>query len=43
MRANDGIHMTFPGYERLTGPLVERIRSYMARARDTVAASGHAL
>jgi hypothetical protein len=33
MRANDGIHMTFAGYSRLTAPLVERIGAYVDRAR----------
>ena len=39
MRANDGIHMSIPGYERISGPLVERIKSYVAHARQLVAAS----
>jgi hypothetical protein len=33
MRANDGIHMTFAGYERISAPVVERIQDYVARAR----------
>jgi hypothetical protein len=32
MRTNDGVHMTAAGYERLAGPLIERIRAYLARA-----------
>ena len=35
MRANDGIHMSIPGYERISMPLVERIKAYVARARQT--------
>ncbi|HLK25039.1 MAG TPA: DUF459 domain-containing protein [Caulobacteraceae bacterium] len=34
MRANDGIHMSIPGYERITGPLVGRIKAYVARSRE---------
>jgi hypothetical protein len=37
MRANDGIHMSIPGYERITGPLVDRIKSYVARSRELAA------
>ena len=33
MRANDGVHMTPAGYERLAGPLIDRIRADLARAR----------
>ncbi len=33
MRANDGIHMTPSGYERLAGPLIDRIRADLARAK----------
>jgi hypothetical protein len=33
MRANDGIHMTFAGYERIATPVVARINDYVARAR----------
>ena len=44
MRANDGIHMTMAGYERLAGPLIDRINSYVARAKSladpTQAAAG---
>jgi hypothetical protein len=32
MRANDGVHMTGVGYERLAGPLMQRIRAYLGRA-----------
>lgn len=32
MRANDGIHMNFIGYERLSAPVAERVRAYIARA-----------
>lgn len=34
MRANDGIHMSMNGYERLTGGLAKRIRNYVAAARQ---------
>jgi hypothetical protein len=37
MRANDGIHMSIPGYERITGPLVDRIKAYVARSRELAA------
>jgi hypothetical protein len=37
MRANDGIHMTFAGYERLASPAVARIEDYVARARKMAA------
>jgi uncharacterized protein len=43
MRADDGIHMSIPGYERITGPLVQRIKTYVAGSRDmaaTVAPAG---
>lgn len=33
MRANDGIHMSMHGYERLTEELSKRIERYVARAR----------
>ena len=33
MRANDGIHMSFAGYERITRGLAGRIRSYVDQAR----------
>jgi hypothetical protein len=32
MRANDGVHMTMAGYERLAGPLIDRIHGYLAHA-----------
>jgi hypothetical protein len=32
MRANDGVHMTFAGYERLARPVAERIHAYLAAA-----------
>jgi hypothetical protein len=37
MRANDGVHMTMAGYERLAGPLIDRIRAYLARAERQAA------
>lgn len=37
MRAGDGVHMTMAGYERIAAPLAQRIESYVARARATVA------
>jgi hypothetical protein len=37
MRANDGVHMSIPGYERITGPLVDRIKAYVARSRALAA------
>lgn len=33
MRANDGIHMTMAGYERIAEPVAQRIEAYVARAR----------
>jgi hypothetical protein len=39
MRADDGIHMSIPGYERITGPLVERIKTYVANSRDMAQAT----
>jgi hypothetical protein len=33
MRANDGIHMSFAGYERISTPVAQRIEDYVARAR----------
>jgi len=39
MRANDGVHMTMTGYERLAGPLIARIRDYVAHARATASLS----
>ena len=32
MRANDGIHMSMAGYQRLAAPLVDRIKRYLTRA-----------
>jgi hypothetical protein len=40
MRANDGVHMTMAGYERLAGPLIDRIRAYIARAAERQAGAG---
>jgi hypothetical protein len=40
MRANDGVHMTIAGYERLASPLVDRIRIYLARAARPAEATG---
>ncbi len=37
MRADDGIHMSIPGYERITAPLVQRIKTYVASSRDMAA------
>ena len=37
MRANDGIHMSFAGYERIAQPVVARIEDYVARARKVAA------
>ena len=37
MRANDGIHMSFAGYERIASPVVARIEDYVARARKMAA------
>lgn len=34
MRANDGIHMSMGGYQRLTVGLAERIRRYVGAARE---------
>jgi hypothetical protein len=39
MRANDGIHMSIPGYERITVPLVDRIKAYVAHARQLATAT----
>jgi len=33
MRANDGIHMTMAGYERIAQPVATRIQDYVTRAR----------
>lgn len=32
MRAGDGVHMSMAGYERISAPLAERIKAYVARA-----------
>jgi hypothetical protein len=37
MRANDGIHMSFAGYERIASPVAARIEDYVARARKMAA------
>jgi hypothetical protein len=37
MRANDGIHMTMAGYERIAAPAAQRIEAYVARARTFLA------
>jgi hypothetical protein len=37
MRANDGIHMSFAGYERIAGPVAARIQAYVAHARALAA------
>jgi hypothetical protein len=39
MRADDGIHMTIPGYVRITDPLVGRIKAYVASSRDMAKAA----
>ncbi|WP_156678433.1 GDSL-type esterase/lipase family protein [Sphingomonas profundi] len=39
MRANDGIHMSYAGYVRITRGLVARINAYVAAARRMAAAS----
>lgn len=40
IRANDGIHMSMYGYQRLTGGLSERIKRYIAEARAYAARDG---
>jgi hypothetical protein len=40
VRANDGIHMSMYGYQRLTGGLSERIKRYITDARSYAARSG---
>lgn len=40
IRANDGIHMSMRGYQRLTGGLAERIRRYVDEARAYAARDG---
>jgi hypothetical protein len=37
MRAQDGIHMSFAGYERIAQPVADRIQAYVQRARATLA------
>jgi hypothetical protein len=37
MRANDGIHMTMAGYERIAAPVAARIQDYVTRAKATLA------
>ena len=37
MRANDGVHMTFAGYERITAPLTTRIEAYVHAAEVAAA------
>jgi hypothetical protein len=39
-RANDGVHMTIPGYIHLTRGLTDRIRGSVSRARAAAEASG---
>jgi len=43
MRANDGIHMSMGGYQRLTAGLAERIRRYVEAAREHAEKDGAAL
>lgn len=43
MRANDGIHMSMGGYQRLTDGLAARIKHYVADARDHAARDNPAL
>jgi hypothetical protein len=40
IRANDGIHMSMGGYQRLTGGLADRIRRYVAAAREHATSNG---
>jgi hypothetical protein len=42
MRANDGIHMSFAGYTRITRGLAARIRSYVDKAREAAGKGGEA-
>jgi hypothetical protein len=37
IRANDGVHMTYGGYKRLTAPLADRIVVHVAAARRDIA------
>ncbi len=41
MRRQDGVHMTMQGYDRLTVPLVARVRAFAAAARRAALAKGH--
>jgi hypothetical protein len=43
IRANDGIHMSMGGYQRLTGGLADRIKHYVAEARDRASRDGMTL
>ncbi len=43
LRANDGVHMTFAGYQRLARPVAARIRDYLARAAGAADAGPPAL
>lgn len=43
IRANDGIHMSMHGYQRLTGGLAERIKRYIGEARAYAARGGMTL
>jgi uncharacterized protein len=43
IRANDGIHMSMGGYQRLTGGLADRIRRYVDAAREHAERDGVAL
>lgn len=40
MRANDGIHMSMGGYQRLTAGLADRIKRYVNAAREKAAQDG---
>lgn len=40
IRANDGIHMSMGGYRRLTAGLADRIKHYVAEAREHAARDG---
>jgi hypothetical protein len=33
MRANDGIHMSMAGYDRIAAPLISRITAYVDHSR----------
>ena len=41
VRRQDGVHMTMQGYDRLTVPLVARVRDFAAAARRAALAKGH--